>query len=85
MARVHNHDRVSCVVTGSKVARTTRLQRAHAVGRAHNRASWLYVVTQSSCIATGFPGMLGDLGRDKDFLCRNKVLLGPVSRPWTMS
>ena len=29
--------------------------------------------------------MLGDLGLNKDFLCRDRALMGPVSRPWTVS
>ena len=29
--------------------------------------------------------MLGDLGCDEAFLCHNKALLGPMSRPWTVS
>ena len=28
--------------------------------------------------------MLGDLGRDRDFLCLDRALLGPVSLPWTV-
>ena len=29
--------------------------------------------------------MLSDLGRYRDFLCRDRALLGPVSRLWTVS
>ena len=38
-------------------------------------------MTRPSCVATGFLGMLGDLGHDRDFLCLDRSLLGPVSRP----
>ena len=29
--------------------------------------------------------MLGDMGCDRDFLCLDRGILGPVSLPWTMS
>ena len=29
--------------------------------------------------------MLGDLGHDRDFLCRDRALLSLVSQPWTVS
>ena len=29
--------------------------------------------------------MLGDLGLDRDFPCRDRALLGPMSRLWTVS
>ena len=35
-------------------------------GRACDRASWLYVVTRSFCVATRSPGMLGGLGSDRE-------------------
>ena len=29
--------------------------------------------------------MLADLGSARDFLCRNRALLGPMSQPWIVS
>ena len=79
VSRALCRDRVSCVATGPQVALTTWS------GCAHDKVFWLNVATWFSYVATVLPGMLGDLGRDKDFLCCYRALLGPMSQLWTVS
>ena len=56
-----------------------------------DRASCLYVAIRSSCVATRFLGIQGDLGGDKDFLCLDRALLRPcvmtqqVCRDWLLN
>ena len=67
-----------------------RAQHGFGAGSEHALAAGRMRDNSPAC-ATGPPssmsrhGLLGDLVRDRDFLCRDKALLGPMSQTWAMS